>query len=338
MTPERFRMIRRTLGIGAFGAVVFVISFMLAFPYERVKDTVVAQAAAANLDVEVGSTGPLLGFGVVMKDVVVRTRPALGEKPAVMSIEEARLSSSPLVGLKGQTAYDNTVSLDTLGGQVDIESSGVMLKHGETRVMARELGLNELSGSRGLIPLPLAGRLDMNLEMVLPTGRYGEGNGAVDWKWAGAAIGDGKEKLRVAGNPFLSEGIVIPRVRLGDFKGKVVFQKGVGKLQGVGAKSQDGELRMEGEIRLADPVGYSYLDLYVTFKLSDALLQSNDKFQLMLQLAESMGKRSDGFYGFRMTGSFNRLGPVQWMKTSPFPAVGTRAAAGTAPTPVVAAK
>ena len=59
--------------------------------------------------------------------------------------------------------------------------------------------------------------------------------------------------------------------------------------------------------------------------MSDALLKSNDKFQLMLQLAESMGKRSDGFYGFRMTGSFNRLGPVQWMKTSPFPAVGTRA-------------
>jgi hypothetical protein len=50
-----------------------------------------------------------------MKDVVLRTRPALGEKPSVMSIQEARLSSSPFVGLKGQTAYDNTVSLDALG-------------------------------------------------------------------------------------------------------------------------------------------------------------------------------------------------------------------------------
>ena len=75
MTPERFRMIRRMVGIGAFGLVVFVLSFMFAFPYERVKDTVVAQAAAANLDLEVGSTGPLFGFGVVMKDVVLRTRP-----------------------------------------------------------------------------------------------------------------------------------------------------------------------------------------------------------------------------------------------------------------------
>jgi hypothetical protein len=117
MTPERFRMIRRTVGMGAFGLVVFVFSFMLAFPYERVKDTVVAQAAAANLDLEVGSTGPLFGFGVVMKDVVLRTRPALGEKPSVMSIQEARLSSSPFVGLKGQTAYDNTVSLDAWVGR-----------------------------------------------------------------------------------------------------------------------------------------------------------------------------------------------------------------------------
>ena len=126
-------------------------------------------------------------------------------------------------------------------------------------------------------------------------------------------------------------------MRLGDFKGKVVFQKGIGKLQGVGAKSQDGSCAWKARFRLADPVGYSYLDLYVTFKMSDALLKSNDKFQLMLQLAESMGKRSDGFYGFRMTGSFNRLGPVQWMKTSPFPAVGAGMEAGPGPTPAATA-
>jgi hypothetical protein len=46
----------------------------------------------------------------------------------------------------------------------------------------------------------------------------------------------------------------------------------------------------------------------------------------MMQLAESMGKRPDGFYGFRLTGSFARMGPIQWMKASPFPA-GSRAQA-----------
>jgi hypothetical protein len=40
---------------------------------------------------------------------------------------------------------------------------------------------------------------------------------------------------------------------------------------------------------------------------------------LMLQFADNLGKRSDGFYGFRISGSPGRFGPVQWMKTSPFP-------------------
>ena len=48
-----------------------------------------------------------------------------------------------------------------------------------------------------------------------------------------------------------------------------------------------------------------------------------------------MGKRSDGFYGFRLTGSFARLNSVQWMQNSPFPAsgagFGSRAAAPAPP-------
>ena len=43
-------------------------------------------------------------------------------------------------------------------------------------------------------------------------------------------------------------------------------------------------------MRLADPVGYSYLDLYVRFKLSEALLKRADKLQILLQLAESAGQ------------------------------------------------
>ena len=327
MTPERLRLLRRMVGIGAFGVVVFFASFMMAFPYDKVKDQLVAQAAAANLDMDVGSTGPLLGFGVSMKDVTLRTRPAVGQKPAVIPIQEARLSQTPLSGMNNEWDYD--VALEALGGEIDATIK--IAKLGETKLATRQVALNELSGSRGLVPLPLSGRLDMNLDMKIPNMRHGEANGSLDWRWAGAVIGDGKEKLKVAGNPFLSEGIVVPRVRLGDFKGKVVFNKGIGKLQGVGAKSQDGEIRIEGEVRLADPIGYSYVDLYVVFKLSDPLLKSNDKLQLMMQLAESMGKRPDGFYGFRLTGSFNRLGPIQWMQTSPFPPGGSRAATPAAP-------
>ena len=320
MTPERFRSLRRALGIGLFGVVVFVFSFGLAFPYDRVKDQLVAVAAAGNLDMDVGSTGPLLGFGVLMKDVTLRTRPELGKKPSVITIEQARLKSSPLAGLREQLmAYD--ISLDTMGGRVDAELTATR-ELGETKLSTREISMAELPGVKTSIGLPLGGQLDMDLDFDAPNNRNGEGSGTLEWKWGAASVGDGKEKLKIPGNPLMAEGITFPRIRLGDFKGKIQFTKGVGKLSGVGARSQDGELKIEGEVRLADPLNYSYLDLYVTFKLSDALLKANDRLQLMMQIAESMGKRSDGFYGFRLTGSFARMGPVQWMKTSPFPAGG----------------
>ena len=79
---------------------------MMAFPYERVKDQIVAIAAAQNLDMEVGSTGPLLGIGVVMKDVTLRTRPDPGKKASVIPIERARIDVSPLAQLRGEFAYN----------------------------------------------------------------------------------------------------------------------------------------------------------------------------------------------------------------------------------------
>jgi type II secretion system protein N len=324
MTPERFRSLRRWLGIGLFGAVIFCISFAMAFPYDRVKDQIVAAAAAFNMDMDVGSTGPMLGFGVVMKDVTLRTRPELGKKASVMTIDQARLASSPLAGVR-ERLMDYDIQLDTLGGRIEADLVATR-ELGETRLSTREISMAELPGVKTSIGLPLAGQLSMDLDFKAPNNRNGEGSGSLEWNWGGASVGDGKEKLRIPGNPLLSEGITFPKIRLGDFKGKVAFTKGVGKLSGVGARSPDGEIKIEGEVRLADPLNYSYVDLYVTFKLSDALLKANDRLQLMMQIAETMGKRPDGFYGFRLTGSFARMGPVQWMKTSPFPS-GARAQA-----------
>ena len=74
--------------------------------------------------------------------------------------------------------------------------------------------------------------------------------------------------LKVAGNPLLAEGLLLPKIRIGDFTGRIVFEKGIGRFQSVQAKSPDGEIALEGEIRLADPTQFSSVDVYVRFKLS----------------------------------------------------------------------
>jgi type II secretion system protein N len=331
MSPDRFRTIRRVVGVGSFGVVVFLISLMLAFPYERVKDQIIAIAAAQNLDVEVGSTGPTFGFGVVLKDVTVRTRPEAGKKASLIPVERVRIDVSPLAQLRGEFAY--SLDVQALDGRIDTDEHAEKTRS-RTKLSTQEIALAQLPGVKEAINLPLSGRLDLSLDLTKPNHRNGEASGNLSWSCAACGIGDGKEKLKIASNPLLAEGMSFPRITLGDFAGKVVFQKGVGRLQGVHSRSADGELFIDGEVRLADPVGYSYLDLYVRFKLSEPLLRRAEKLQVLLQLAEGMGKRPDGFYGFRLTGSFARLNSIQWMQNSPFPAsggFGSRAAAPAAP-------
>jgi hypothetical protein len=91
----------------------------------------------------------------------------------------------------------------------------------------------------------------------MPGRQAGAADGAIRWTCAACVVGDGKAKLKVAGNPMLAEGLSLPKLKLGDFTGRINFEKGVGKLQGVQAKSADGELYVEGEVRLADPLPYA---------------------------------------------------------------------------------
>jgi type II secretion system protein N len=324
---ERLGRWRRVAGYAGFGLVVYLIALYLAFPYDRVKDLVVAMAAMNGLDLDVGEAGPGLGMGVALGDITVKTRPADGSKPTQLQVPQAYIAFSPLASLMGEEAYD--ISADALGGEIEAETR-MSPKRGSLALSLRDLQMRAIPGIKEAINLPLSGALDGTLSIEKPNHRLAESSGELTWKCEGCAVGDGKEKLKIASNPLLAEGITFPRIRLGDFAGKVVIEKGTGKLQGVSARSPDGEIHVEGEVRLADPVGYSYLNLYVRFKWSDALLKSNDKLQLVMQLAESMGKRPDGYYGFRVTGPLSRPAPIQWAKTSPFSGAlgGARSATG----------
>jgi type II secretion system protein N len=315
MTPERLQRLRRIGGRAVFFVVVFAIAVVFSFPFDRIKDLAVAWASTQNLDLEIGAAGPTFGAGVSLSDIRLQTRPTDGKKPARILIPAATVTLSPFAKVLGRTAV--SISAEALGGEIDADIDTAKAR-GLVKIKTRQIAMAELPGVREAVNLPLGGNLDLTVDMAFPQNKNAEAAGSFSWKCAGCVVGDGKEKLKVPGSPLLAEGITLPRIRLGDFVGKVSFEKGHGKLQAVQAKSPDGELYLEGEIRLADPVKYSSVDLYVRFKFSEALLKSSDKLKLILQFAESAGKRPDGTFGFRMQGSLSNLGSVQWMKTSPF--------------------
>ena len=317
MTPERIRRIRRGVAYTGFGIVAFAVALVIAFPYERAKERIAARLAERNLDVEIESAGPTLGFGITLKEITGRIRPSTpGAKPTRFAVDWARIRMSPLAALLGGSNVD--VAVAALGGRFDVSREST--SKGEVHLVggARDIQMSEVPGVKEAINLPLGGTINVSLDLAMPKNRYSEANGFLEWKCSGCTIGDGKEKLKVAGNPLLAEGISLPALRLGDLGGRIAVEKGMAKLQGVETKSPDGEIFVEGEIQLRDPLPLSSLNIYVRFKLSDAMVKGSDKIQLLLQLAESAGKRPDGFFGFKMSGSFQSLGKIEWSKASQF--------------------
>jgi type II secretion system protein N len=319
MTPEKIRALRRAAINSAFGLVVFTVGLYIWFPYGRAKDVAIAMAAAQGLDVEIGSVGRAFGFGVSFKDIVVRTRPTTG-KPTRFTIEAARVTVSPL-SLLG-SAPSIRIAADAFGGEIILEQKAVKKGPFTIGLRVSSVNLAELPGVKEAINLPLGGTLEMAMDIASATGRFGDSNGAISIKCEACVVGDGRTPLRVEGSPFLAGGLTLPRVRLGTLAGRVAIDKGLARLQGVEAKSPDGELSIEGESQLRDPLAASTLNIYLRFKLSDALLKSADRLATILQMAASTGRRPDGSYGVRLGGTFGVMAQPVFTTTSQFASTG----------------
>jgi len=315
MASERLRRLGKVGVLAGFGLGVFAIVLYVSLPYGRFKDYLVGRAAGMGYEMEVGRAGPSLSLGMSLKEVTLVSRTGDTAKPNRILVEKATVRLSLLSYLFGGKSYG--VKADVFGGEVEVDvGSGKT----DMRVhsVASEIDLGDIPWVKNAINLPLAGRFGLKLGLDLPKRHVSEAKGTLSWTCNACVVGDGKAKLVVASNPMLAEGLGLPKIRLGDFAGKIAFDKGTGRLQNIQFKSPDIEASVEGEINLAQPVASSRVDLYVRFKLSDNLLRSSEQLRTIMDLTAQMGKRPDGFLGLHATGTLRNMSSVQWQKNSPF--------------------
>ena len=325
ITPERLRLLRRSLLYTVAGAIVYVIALTFCFPYDRARDAAVAVAAKAGYEVEIGSAGPSFPFGIAFEEVRVRARTAVpAAKPAQARFDSVRVAMLPMALSHGE-AFD--VVMHGLGGEITME--GNMPRKGPFRVelSAKDIALAQLPGVRESLNLPLTGAMTLTAHLESGTGKYADAHGEIEFKCASCVVGDGKTAAKLGSNPFLAGGLTLPRVRLGELAGRMVVEKGIAKAQGIAIRSPDAEVTLDGEAVLRDPLPSSTLNFYVRFKLGDALLKSAPSIATILQMAGAPGLRPDGFYGLRIAGTLGSPQPALSV-TSPVPSQGQPARGG----------
>jgi len=316
ITPERLRLLRRSLLYTAAGAIVYVIALTFCFPYDRARDAAVAVAARAGYDLEIGSAGPSFPFGIAFDEVRIRARTAVPPpKPAQARFDSVRVAMLPLALSRGES-FD--VAARGLGGEITL--AGTIPKKGPFKIdlVAKDIALGQLPGVRETLNLPLTGAMTLTAHLESRTGKYADAHGEIEFKCASCVVGDGKTAAKLGSNPFLAAGLTLPRVRLGELAGRIVVEKGIAKAQGIAIKSSDAEVTLDGEAVLRDPLPSSTLNFYLRFKLGDALLKGAPSIATILQMAGAPGLRPDGFYGLRVTGTLG-LPQAALSVTSPVP-------------------
>ena len=331
----------RIIAYPLFAIAVFVVSFYVSLPLDRIKDRLQRELSqdsgppspgsgawgiGLGMDVTIGDIGlHLLPVGAGASDVTLRPRGAPGapadatQRPKAMFVEQLRLRAPILALLGGDRVLG--VDVEALGGTLSADggltSDGAML-----RAELDKLTLARAPILAQFVPLPVLGVLSGSADLKVPLRKveketaarraaagplaapldYSKTNGLIELRVEQGVLGDGKAKLAVPGDPFLSQGLTFPKLSLGNVTARVVFERGRATLSDVRSQSGDAEISLEGYVELRDPPPLSELHLYLRFRPSPALLKREPTMEILTN-AMAAGKRSDGSLGFALTGT-----------------------------------
>ena len=292
---------RPALFSGCSGCCVFVVALYLSFPSERAKEVAI-RIGGQHATSTSRSARPARrsGWAVDLPRHPVRTQPGDRKADPLHDRLGAALGLPLVAAARRRRPSPSRWR----------RSAGTIEHHPDGRARARRgrsssrsaratSTLGELPGVREPINLPLTGDGRSSIStLASETGKLRRGqrrDHPLLRRTACSATARRRSRWRATRS--WRGGLTLPRVRLDDFGGHVAIDKGLAKLQEIEAKSPDGEVALEGEVTLRDPLPTSTVNAYLRFKLTDAFLKQAGAVQTILQMAGAQGKRPDGFYG-----------------------------------------
>ena len=313
------KRILRYVGYGAFYLFALLFFAFVTFPFDRLRTRIqsefnASQTGPSPLTLRLGHLRSYWLSGIAADDVdlisppstVPPEDPSKPNKPKVMRIDtlHARVS---LMRLLFGTVHVN-FGAEAFGGEV----SGFTSDAGGGRkleVDIEDLGLANAPLLADMLGLPIGGALAGHVEFLLPEGKLSKAEGKVDLKFSGLSAGDGKTKVLNA--------IALPKIEVGDLTLKATAAAGGLKVDQLSASGKDLELQGDGSVRLRDTFEQSVLSMNARFKFNERFTNKDDMTRSLFGAPGSSApalfdmvpqnkhaKRPDGFYGWRVNGTF----------------------------------
>jgi len=312
----------RVVGYPVFFVLFFVAFLYVTFPYDRLKEVIIAQIEAprvspsgrtipSGMEVTIGSLGPTFFPGLKAKDVRVTYLPTTpGGRPTFMRIEEAvvHVSLFSLLFRRANVSFD----LEGMGGEIDGSASYSFATDPAPGLRSLEIEIENVNaGEAGplvqAVGLPLGGTLNGKVELTIPEGQMNQAEGKVELTCARLTVGDGRAQYQI---PQFG-GVTIAEIRAGDLSFNVNIRRGVATLERVGAQSNEFALQMDGRVDLRPNLADSAMNIGVRFRLTDVYRNKNEQAGRILTVMDMVpdlqrARRPDGMLGFRCTGTFAR--------------------------------
>ena len=316
MTP-RVRQILKWVGYVAFYLFALLVFAYLTFPYNRLGDRIVQEFNAKQtgpkpMRLKLGNMSSYWLNGVEAENITLTSPGEPDEagkptKPKVLKIDSAHASVSLLRLLIGTLRL--SFGADAFGGQL----SGGTSNSDEGRqleVELEDLDLGQAPMFADIVGLPLSGKLNGTIELLMPEEKLSKADGKISLKVTGLAAGDGKAKIR--------DTIALPRLDAGDLTLEAEAKTGNLKITNFSANGPDLRLDSDGTLRLRDAFDTSLLSLNVSFKFQERYTNKSDITKSLFGSGSMPGlfdldpkmkhaKRTDGSYGWRASGAVSHL-------------------------------
>lgn len=321
---QRLVRILKFLAYPALYMTCLILFFYLTFPWNRLKDRVVAEIAlraqkpkSAIQRVEIDDLDSYWFTGVEATGVRIYLPPsddAGSDKDklteSVVKVDElnVRLQILPLFIGRQRVKFWARAFNGEVKGMVPVGASS-----GPVEVQLDAVDLTYVDIIKDALGIPIKGIATGKLELAAEGGKFSKASGMLDLAINGVAVGDGKSKIK--------NQIALPEAKLGDLIITAEAKDGALKVTKFEANGADIELAGDGKISVREPANSSVADLYVRFKFTDAYRNKSDLTKTLLgapgssvpslfELADpriKRSKRSDGFFGWHIHGALGRL-------------------------------